>query len=344
MMAQTWLDFPFDDEVFSYRWQTFEDPVRLAMINSGALVNDAYIASLIANGSDYWTIPYNPGALTGDPVNYDGKTDITYSEVKGAQLSGTVWGRAKAWAARDFIRDFNSGADPMGAIVARVAKYWQVYDQNTLLKILEGIFGKAADDDTELAKHVLDITSKDETVGDDNKLSDATLGDLMQMALGDAKDKFTMAVMHSRVAQNLANKQLLEYWKSVDANGLQKPLNIGSINGLTVIIDDNVPMKDSEVATGSKEYTTFLFGNGAISTATAPVDHPVSRFRDELKYGGMDVLVTRRRLTMHPAGFSYKKPLATVASPSLEDLATKENWTRVDDAKNIPIAKVVSNG
>ena len=35
---------------------------------------------------------------------------------------------------------------------------------------------------------------------------------------------------------------LLEYWKYTDANGMQRPTNMASWNGRTVLIDDDVPV------------------------------------------------------------------------------------------------------
>lgn len=342
-MAGTWLNFPFDEELFLYRWKNLEDPTKLAMVQSGAIVQDAEIANLISNGSDLYTVPFYAAALTGDPVNYDGATNISVAETSGASASGIVWGRAKAFKAKDFIADYNSGADPMGAIVARVAKYWLKQDQAHLLGILSAVFGITGN--AGWTAHTQSLATTGSSVADANKIGEATLGDAMQLALGDNKDRFSMAVMHSRVAQNLANMQLLEYWKGTDANGIQRPLNIASMNGLTVIIDDGVPVANSSSASGAKEYTTYLFGSGAVGTADAPVEHPVSRFRDELTNGGEEVLVTRLRKTMHPYGFSFTKPSSGyTASPTLAQLSATANWSIVDDPKNIALAKIVSNG
>lgn len=342
-MAKTYLGFPFDEDVFLYQWQTLKDPTKLAMVQSGALVQDATLAGLIANGSDVYSMPFYNAALTGDPVNYDGATDITIGETEGKFMSGIVYGRAKAFMAKDFVADFNSGADPMSVIVSQVARYWQAYDQKTLLGILDGIFGITGNADW--TTHITNLATTTTTVADANKLAESTAGDAMQAALGDNASAFSMAIMHSRVAQNLANKQLLEYWKGTDANGIQRPLNIASYNGLTVIIDDGVPAKASTSATGSMEYTTYLFGAGALHTADASVEHPVSTYRDEIKAGGQEVLVTRRRRTVHPWGFSFTKPTSGyTASPTLAQLSDKANWSLVDNAKNIAMAKIVSNG
>ena len=46
------------------------------MVSSGAMVEDAYIASLIANGSNQYTFPFYNELADEDEDNYDGKTDI----------------------------------------------------------------------------------------------------------------------------------------------------------------------------------------------------------------------------------------------------------------------------
>ena len=43
-----------------------------------------------------------------------------------------------AWRDKDFIRDFNSGANPMQQIASQVAKYWNKKRQNRLISIMEG--------------------------------------------------------------------------------------------------------------------------------------------------------------------------------------------------------------
>lgn len=110
-MAQ-YLNFHFDPELFLLNWQNTPDLTLTALYDSGAVQENAQIASLIANGGDFYTIPFYD-VLGGTPVNYDGATNITATEHSGIAQNGVVYGRANAWKARQFIRDFNSGADPM---------------------------------------------------------------------------------------------------------------------------------------------------------------------------------------------------------------------------------------
>ena len=72
----SYLNFPYDSEIFDYAWQHEPDVVLTNMIESGAVVRDGNIANLISNGSNFYTIPYYD-VLGGDPVIYDGATDIT---------------------------------------------------------------------------------------------------------------------------------------------------------------------------------------------------------------------------------------------------------------------------
>ena len=131
------------------------------------------------NGTVYAEIAIE-GLLDGDAVNYDGKTDITTSEIEGDTQSGTAYKRMKAWTARDFINDVQ-GADPMGHIIGRVAKYWNKYRQRQIIKLLNGVFGITGD--TELSQHIYNVATTGANVTDANKIGATTLNDAITKAL-----------------------------------------------------------------------------------------------------------------------------------------------------------------
>ena len=150
--------------------------------------------------------------------------------------------------------------------------------------------------------------------------------------------------MHSKVALNLATKDLLQYRKYTDPMGIERTLNIADINGYTVVIDDRVPAA-LNTTTEVMEYTTFLLGTGCVRTADAPVDHPATVSRDEATNGGEETLWTRQRQTIHPNGFSFVKPTdGYTSSPTRTQLGTTANWTLARNPKEIAMAKIVSNG
>ena len=97
----------------------------------------------------------------------------------------------------------------------------------------------------------------------------------------------------------------------------------------------------------AKDYTTYLFGVGAIQMASAPVQHPSEISRVVLTAGGYDLLATRLRETLHPNGFSYTLPTTAgtiVSSPTDAQLGAAAQWKVVTDPKNIAIARLISNG
>ena len=334
-MSGTFLGYPFDEELFLMQWQAAQDPVKLAMLNSGAIQSNSTIKNLISNGSNVYTIPFYD-VLGGEPDNYDGQTDITTTEPTGSSQSGVVYGRAHGWKDRDFIHDFNSGADPMKQITSQVARFWDKKRQGTVLKILDGVFGTTDDVGGYLSKwqkHTVDVSKTGEGM-----LTETTMGDAAQAAVGDNADIFSLIWMHSKPAQNLANLQLLTFRKYTDANGIERQLKIADYNGKTVIVDDDCPY---DAASGL--YTTYALGMGAIHYADAPVKTPVEMVREAKAQGGFDEVITRLRETYHPNGFSYQLPVGCI-SPTNAQLGAAANWKIAVDPKLIPLVKIVSKG
>lgn len=345
-MPGTFLGFPYDEELFNDTWGAAPDPVKDAMVKSGALVDDATIAGMVQGKGNLYSIPFY-NILTGDPDNYDGQTDINTAETSGDSQTGVVFGRAKGFTARNFTAEL-TGADPMGNIANSVATYWQKRRQNILLQYLAGIFGVTGASGYAKSwgsNHIVDLSSSTATP---YKIGVTDLNDLATQALGDNKSQFSLVVMHSNVAKTLENLEVLEYWKQTDANGVQRPLALGSVNGYTVIVDDGVPA----VVTGGTgdnkaliKYTTYLLGNGCLRTAKARVDVPSETFRDPKTNGGQDTLYTRIRETIHPNGFSFVPPTSGFSgSPTDVQLAASANWSVKFDPKAIAMAEIITNG
>jgi hypothetical protein len=340
-MAGTHLNFPYDSEIFNYEWKNTPDLILTSMIESGAVVQDSEIARLISNGSNFFTVPFYD-ILGGEEEVYNGVDSFTHDELSGKVYSGVVFGRMKAWKAVSFIKDFNSGADPMAQIVAGVAKYWQKKRQERLIGILEAVFGISGDADWDL--HTTDLASGTTEVADTNLIGATTINDATVKACGDNAQVFSMAIMHSVVANRLANLQLLEFSKYTDARGITRDLPLGTVNGKIVIVNDNVPVEASGTVVGGKEYTTYVLGLGAIRYAQAPVDVPSEMDRDPKTNGGVDMIYTRVREAIVPAGFSFVGDVTTdVGIPDTELLASA-SYELAMPAKSIALAKIVTNG
>lgn len=345
-MAGTFLGFPFDEELFYSSWSEAPDPVLTAILNSGAMVQDGVIASQIQGKGNIYTIPFYD-ILDGDPVNYDGQTDITATETSGGSQTGVVYGRAKGFTARNFTSEL-VGNDPMGHISKSVARYWAKQRQKIMLSILGAVMGITGSSGNAKAWHDNHLADLGSTTATPYTIGDTDLNDLATQALGDNKSKFSLAIMHSNVAKSLENKQLLEYWKQTDANGIQRPMNLASMNGYTVIIDDGVPVTavgGSGENKDLKKYTTYLLGSGVLRTARARLDRPNDVDYNPEKNGGQETLYTRIRETIHPNGFSFKIPTSGWSeSPTSAQLAAPANWTIQFNPKAIPMAALVTNG
>lgn len=332
----------FNSEVFGKYLETVPRTKQNALLKAGILTPRQDLAALLTEqtGGNFISVPM-VGRIGGTALNYDGSTNITADSLETFLQSMIVVGRAKAWQEKDFSYDI-TGHDFMEDIAKQVADYWDDIDQLTILKTLQGIFGVSTNSFS--TGHTLDITSATtKTVGA------GTLNDVAQKACGDNKDIFSVVIMHSVVAKNLENLQLLEYWKYTDENGVQRPTNMASWNGKTVFVDDGVPVDTSGT---DPVYTTYVLGKGAFTYVNCGAKVPVEPYRDPTTNGGQDMLITRQRKIFAPTGFSFVQPSTPIVSPTDTNLATTARWTIVHDTagsgyydtKAMPFAQIKSIG
>lgn len=315
------------------------------LIKSGVLVGNNNIKNAFSSqtGTAYAEIPFF-GNIGGKALNYDGKTDITAEKVMTSTQGVVVVGRSKAWIEDDFSVDITGGVDFMTNVANQVSTYWDEIDQLTLVSILEGIFKMTGTASAKFVEnHTLDLTTGRSAM----KMDATTLNIAIQKACGSNKNAFSLAIMHSSVATNLENLNLLDYMKYTDASGIQRDLTIGTLNGRTVIIDDSCTFD------GTDKYTTYVLGKGSFYFEDIGVEVPYAMTRDEKTNGGQTTLYTRQRKCFAPFGISYTKASQDSLSPTDEELAKGENWKLIgdDDAnsetiddKTIAIARIISKG
>lgn len=342
----------FNAEVFGKYLETVPRIKQNAFLKAGILRTRNDLKNMLSEqtGGNFISVPM-VGRIGGDALNYDGSTNITATSIDSFLQSMIVVGRAKAWTERDFSYDITGGHDFMADIASQVADYWDDVDQATILSILKGIFGVSTNGFN--TDHTLDISSETGNSGADAYVSASTLNNAIQKAAGANKNIFTLAIMHSVVATNLENLQLLEYVKGTDDNGMQREMSMATWNGRTVLIDD----EGTSTTTGSGEnavttYTTYLLGEGAFDYCDCGAKVPNEVDRDPATNGGMDTLYTRQRKLFAPRGFSFVQPSTAIISPTAAQLETAARWTPVKDtagngyynSKAIPIARIISKG
>lgn len=248
----------FNGEVFQRYVDRIPNTKLNELIRSSAIRQRPDLATAMADqvGGNFITTPLL-GLISGStPLNYDGVTDITSQSTKTFSHSRVVVGRAQAWTEKDFSYDITGGVDFMENVAQQVASYWDEIDQDTIVAILKGVFSMS---DTEGAKfvqkHTSDVTGITNSEGKLGIMDGTTMNTAMQKACGDGKGRFSLALMHSKVATNLENLKLLVYLKYNDANGLARDLSIGTLNGRLVLVDDSMPTINIETTAGVYEVT-----------------------------------------------------------------------------------------
>lgn len=326
--------------------------VKSKALKGNSAIREAFSSS---TGTGYAVIPMY-GLLGGDVLNYDGTTDITANTTNTYERGVVVVGRAQAWLESDFAEDITGGADFMENVASQVRDYFDGVDQSTLLAILEGIFNMTGTENKKFVdNHTYDISDDENSVIDPTSLNKA-----VQKACGDNKNRFTIAIMHSAVATNLENLNLLEYLKYTDKDGISRDLTLATWNGRAVLIDDSMPV--TEVAASGEgatavpahtKYTTYLLGTGAFDYENIGTENPYEMYRNPVAGGGQDVLFVRQRKCFAPCGISYTKSNQATLSPTDTELKKGANWELVNDGgttkkyidhKVIPIARIISRG
>jgi hypothetical protein len=372
----------FNGEVFDTLVRQTPNLRLNQLLKCGAIVTKPEYASMLSDqkGGHFITTLIKE-RISGTPVNYDGKTNITATNRGNYAMGRIVVGRAGAWVEKDFVSDISG--DDYSAAAGEVAEYFDDIDQNTLISTLKGVFNMTGGESANFVKaHTYNISANADGVFDATTLNNA-----MQQALGDNKGKFSMVIMHSVVATHLENLKLLEYMKYTDADGIERNLDLATLNGRLVLVDDTMPTaiaykttadtavvsgktyytlsggkytavaepKTADIATYYEAYTTYtsyVLGNGAIEMTDCGVKTPSEMKRDALTNGGETTLVSRQRKTFAPFGISWKSP--SIISPTDAQLENGSNWELANNndssvkkyypAKAIGIAQIITRG
>lgn len=353
----------FNGEVFGAYVDQVENLNRNELLKSRAIIEKPEYASMLPDqtGGNYISVPIK-ARISGKTSNYDGNTNIETESRKTYMQGRIVVGRAQGWTEKDFSSDV-TGEDFLPAAI-EIAEFWDDVDQRTILAIMKGIFNMTGAKNLEFVNsHTYDISKSE-----DGFFGETTLNTAMQKALGDNKSKFTLAIMHSVVATHVENLKILAYAKYTDAEGIQRDVALGTVNGRIVLIDDNMPTneipaveesgtpgEDGYVAPqdGYTEYVTYVYGEGAIEYTNCGAKKPYSMSANESKNGGEETLWSRQRKMWSPKGISFKN--TGIISPTDEQLSDGKNWelanSQEDDSKReyfphkaIPIARIITRG
>ena len=268
----------FNEKAFKYSVDRVPNLKTNELKKSRALTGNEDIRKVFADedGTAYARIAMR-GLLEGDAVNYDGQTDITATSTKTFERGVVVVGRAKGFVEKDFSYDITGGKDFMQNVAEQIADYKDGLDQDTILAVLKGIFSMTGDKNLEFVnKHTTEVKGN---------IQATTLNTATNKACGANKKKFALVFMHSDVATNIENLNLLEHLKYTDKDGITRELDLGTWNGKLVVIDDDMPTKEVEatyVKTADKAIVvgkTYYTKSGTKYTAVSnPVEGSIGDY------------------------------------------------------------------
>ncbi|AWB31530.1 major capsid protein [Clostridium botulinum] len=290
---------------------------KSALVQSGIIVNNSEFDNLASQASPLINMPFFED-LTGESEQIIEDTDLEAAKITSNKDVAAILRRAKMWSATDLSAAL-AGKDPMAAIGELVSGFWTRDMQKELIAILKGIFLS-----TSMKNNLLDISAMTEGAA---KWSASAFIDAQQM-LGDAQELLTGVMMHSAVKSELKKQNLIQTIRPSDSP------EFDVYQDKRVIVDDGCPVDVGGV------YTTYLFGQGALALGNGnPVGFiPTETDRDKKKGSGVDYLINRKTMILHPRGVKFTNAkVAKVEGPSRAELQEKTNWERVYEPKQIRI-------
>ncbi|WML35353.1 major capsid protein [Clostridium sp. OS1-26] len=291
---------------------------KSALVQSGIITSNSEFDALASQASPLINMPFFED-LTGESEQIIEDADLAAAKITSKSDVAAIIRRAKMWSATDLSAAL-AGKDPMAAIGELVSGFWTRDMQKELVSILKGIFAS-----TSMAGNLLDISGG---TGNAAKWSAGAFIDAQQL-LGDAQELLTGVMMHSATKSALKKQNLIQTIRPSDSP------EFDVYQEKRVIVDDGCPY-DSATQT----YITYLFGQGAIALGNGnPVGFvPTETDRDKKKGSGVDYLINRKTMILHPRGIKFTNAsVAKTEGPSRAELADALNWNRVYEPKQIRI-------
>lgn len=312
-----------------------------AILASGVWREDPAIMEKLGEKGNVATIPmYTPldiNASNMAPLNNDGATNNTPVATSGKKQACMLIQRMKAWKSTDFTKEL-TGADPLTNVAESVDDYYGQVWVRELMAIASAAMGVSA-----LSGHVTNLAAASSaTPGDANKITQDTLIDAQQAALGDMADGFGLFVIHSKIYAQYKKWGLVDYNKYTIKNALAEDVELPTIGGLIPVVMDRYTVD----TTGTNPvYKSYIFGEGAFVGCTKDnYEKPYYVDYDPDTAGGTESLYTKQGRVIHPNGLSFDFTATASESPALTELADSDNYSLVADHKNVKIGLILSNG
>lgn len=322
-----------------YVQQITEEKSRL--IQSGALVRDGAIDTLLAGGGLTFNIP-SWKDLTNDVDNVStdqafGVADSTSKNVGTGNEIAVRLSRNQSWSEADLTSAL-SGSDPAASIASRVGYYWTRRLQAAFIATMKGVFANNASGAPGGGAVQNDLTNDISGVSYTAGVTDFNAAAFLDavLTIGDSMQDLSLMMVHSVVYGRMQKNNLIDFIP--DARG---EVMIPVYQGKQVIVDDGMPN-----TTGV--YDTWIFGAGAVRLGVSAPIVPTETFRHPFagNGGGQSTLYNRVEWTIHPVGHKFAGtpnnggPDNTAGANML---AAAASWQRVyPERKQIKIARLIT--
>jgi hypothetical protein len=267
--------------------------------------------------------------------NDDPASIVTAKAASAQEMIGRKSFVNEWYGAADLTREL-AGSDAIGDVIRKIDKAFTSKIQGRVLAMAQGIY----DDNVVNNASDMVVTVASEAAGSETAATrfndDAFLEAVYTM--GDASDKISAMIVHSKVAKVIAKLQ--DYQSIPSASG---QTFLRSYKGVTMYVDDS--MTAVAGTTGSVKYRTILMG--ADSFRFGDTGYSAKYKDDPMAGGGQGVTSVGFTDTMiiHPQGFSYATTPAAGAALSFTntELKAAANVSRVTYRKNAPFAFLETN-
>lgn len=275
---------------------------RSEMFQSGLVIN---VPTFIPSKGTMTNAPSFLG-FDGDDEVLSDSGSLTVNAVGSLNAVSAINFRGKAYGANDLV-DMLAGKDPLGNLASKFADYWVRKLNQTLISTMIG------------ASEGLDAAYGAGTIildGSAAVLDGDVVIDTKQLA-GEYGDALSLFICHSAVKASLQKRDLT---KDVVVESVGT--SVTTYQGMTVIVDD-------KLVDAAGVYTSYVAAPGAVAYSEG-IDPALAIETDRDILAGDDIVTSRKRYILHPAGSTFKGASVAGVSPTNLELADEDNWGAED--------------
>ena len=240
----------------------------------------------------------------------------------------------KGWGAQELINTVSGrGNDMIEEIAVHIGEYWAYALQKRAISVLKGNFASAL-----ASSHSTGSTYSGANISNAGVLA-------AKYKLGDWHRMLSIILMHSKVHGDAVTNNLITFPAGPVGNSTFVTGNPGQILGL-------MPYADDDLTAAAGVYSSFLGGRGSMvyKLRNRPCSALSNRnvvqtggiylelARDAKQAGGTDEIITRVSCMVHTPGVAWGD--AAPENPTLAQLATGSNWSKVAPDKLIKVAEL----